>query len=94
MPKRTNRKGGFSKFTPPKRKQLLVSDLPGRTAPDGQYRVISIARVGFSYNQEVWIEGTFSSFPEAKKIADDKAVDGVVCYIHGHGPRVIYIARQ
>jgi hypothetical protein len=55
--------------------------------------VISIARVGFSYNQEVWIEGTFSSFPEAKKIADDKAVDGVVCYIHGHGPRVIYIAR-
>ena len=55
--------------------------------------MISIARVGFSYNQEVWIEGTFASFPEAKKVADDKAVDGVVCYIHGSGPRVLYRAR-
>ena len=93
MPKSHRRKGGFVKNTPTKRKQLLVNDLPGRTAPEGQYRVISIARVGFSYNQEVWIEGTFSSFPEAKKVADDKAVDGVVCYIHGSGPRVLYRAR-
>ena len=93
MPKRTNRKGGFTKSAASTRKQLLVNDLTGRTAPDGQYRVISIARVGFSYNQEVWIEGTFTSFPEAKKVADDKAVDGVVCYIHGSGPRVLYRAR-
>ena len=93
MPKSHRRKGGFVKNTPTKRKQLLVNDLTGRTAPEGQYRVISIARVGFSYNQEVWIEGTFSSFPEAKKVADDKAVDGVVCYIHGSGPRVLYRAR-
>ena len=93
MPKRANRKGGFSKSTSSKRKQLPVNDLTGRTAPEGQYRVISIAKVGFSYNQEVWIEGTFSSFPEAKKVADDKAVDGVVCYIHGSGPRVLYRAR-
>tara|TARA_R110002020_G_scaffold189524_4_gene388734 strand:- start:1259 stop:1540 length:282 start_codon:yes stop_codon:yes gene_type:complete len=93
MPKSHNRKGGFVKKNSTERKQLLVNDLTGRTAPEGQYRVISIARVGFSYNQEVWIEGTFTSFPEAKKIADDKAVDGVVCYIHGSGPRVLYRAR-
>ena len=93
MPKRTNRKGGFTKSSAATRKQLLVNDLTGRTAPEGQYRVISIARVGFSYNQEVWIEGTFTSFPEAKKVADDKAIDGVVCYIHGSGPRVLYRAR-
>ena len=93
MPKSHRRKGGFVKNTPTKRKQLLVNDLTGRTAPEGQYRVISIARVGFSYNQEVWIEGTFTSFPEAKKVADDKAIDGVVCYIHGSGPRVLYRAR-
>jgi len=93
MPKRTNRKGGFTKSSAPPRKQLLVNDLTGRTAPEGQYRVISIARVGFSYNQEVWLEGTFTSFPEAKKVADDKAGDGVVCYIHGSGPRVLYRAR-
>ena len=93
MPKRASRKGGFTKSTGSARKQLLVNDLTGRTAPEGQYRVISIARVGFSYNQEVWIEGTFTSFPEAKKGADDKAIDGVVCYIHGSGPRVLYRAR-
>lgn len=93
MPKNNKRKGGFVKKNTTERTQLLVNDLTGRTAPEGQYRVISIAKVGFSYNQEVWIEGTFSSFPEAKKVADDKAVDGVVCYIHGSGPRVIYRAR-
>ena len=93
MPKRTNRKGGFSKATPPERKQLFVNDLTGRTAPEGQYRVISIARDGFNSTQEVWIEGTFTSFTEAKKVAGDKAVNGVVCYIHGSGPRVIYKVR-
>ena len=93
MPKRTNRKGGFSKAAPAKRKRLFANDLIGRTAPEGLYRVISIIRLGVNNNQEVWIEGTFSSFPEAKKVADDKAVDGVVCYIHGSGPRVIYKVR-
>ena len=93
MPKRTNRKGGFSKTTPPKRKQLFVNDLTGRTAPEGQYRVISIASNELNSKQEVWVEGTFTSFPEAKEVADDKAVDGVVCYIHGSGPRVIYRVR-
>ena len=93
MPKRTNRKGGFTKSAALTRKQLLVNDLTGRTAPEGHFRVISIARVGYSYNQEVWIEGTFTLFTDAKKVADDKAVDGVVCYIHGSGPRVLYRAR-
>ena len=94
MPKRTNRKGGFSKAAPSKRNQLFVNDLTGRTAPEGQYRVVSITRFGSNHTQEVWVEGTFVSFPEAKKIADDKAVDGVVCYIHGSGPRVIYKVRS
>jgi len=94
MPKRTNRKGGFSKVAPSRRKQLLVNDLIGRTAPEGQYRVISITRLGFNDAQEVWLEGTFTSFTEARKIADDKAIDGVVCYIHGSGPRVIYRVRS
>jgi len=94
MPRRTKRKGGFARATSPKRKQLFVNDLIGRTAPDGQYRVISIARDELNSNQDVWIEGTFTSFPEAKEVADDKAVDGVVCYIHGSGPRVIYKVRN
>ena len=94
MPKKTKRKGGFSKATLLKRKQLFVNDLTGRTAPEGQYRVISIARDELNSNQDVWIEGTFTSFPEAKEVADDKAVDGVVCYIHGSGPRVIYKVRN
>lgn len=91
MPKRTNRKGGFTKSSVPLRKQLMVNDLIGRTAPEGQYRVISITKADFS--QEVWVEGTFPSFPEARNVANDKAGDGVVCYIHGSGPRVIYRAR-
>ena len=81
-----NRKGGFIK-TNPQRKQLKSNDLMSREAPEGSFRVISIR------NQEVWIEGTFSSFLEAKKIANDKAKDGVSCYVHGNGPRVMYIAR-
>ena len=93
MPKRANRKGWFTKSAAAARKQLLVNDLRGREAPEGQFRVISIARVGFSYNQEVWIEGTLDTFLDAKKVADDKSGDNVVCYIHGNGPRVIYIAR-
>ena len=85
MPKRSKyRRGGFVTTL---RKQLQVGDLMSREAPEGLFRVVSIK------GKEVWIEGTFTSFPEAKKVADDKAVDGVVCYIHGSGPRVIYIAR-
>ena len=94
MPKNTKRKGGFSRTALPKRKKLFVNDLTARTAPEGQYRVISIATAKGDSNQEVWVEGTFTSFPEAKKVADDKAVDGVVCYIHGSGPRVIYKVRN
>ena len=93
MPKKSNRKGGFSKNTQPNRKQLLVNDLMGREAPKGKFTVISIARIGFSYNQEVWLEGTFNTFLEAKQIADSKCGDGVICYIHGNGPRVLYRAR-
>jgi len=93
MPKRTNRKGGFTKSSVPLRKQLIDNDLTGRTAPEGQYRVISITQAAFNYSQEVWVEGTFPSFPEARDVANDKAGDGVVCYIHGSGPRVLYRAR-
>ena len=89
MPKRANRKGGFTKSAAAARKQLLVNDLRGREAPEGQFRVISIARVGFSFNQEVWIEGTFDTFLDAKKVADDKSGDYVVCYFLGNGPREI-----
>ena len=81
-----NRKGGFIK-TNPQRKQLKSTDLMSREAPEGLFRVISIR------DQEVWIEGTFSDFSEAKKVAEDKAIDGVSCYVHGNGPRVMYIAR-
>tara|TARA_R100000306_G_scaffold54834_1_gene52438 strand:- start:533 stop:790 length:258 start_codon:yes stop_codon:yes gene_type:complete len=85
MPKRSKyRRGGFVTTL---RKQLQVGDLMSREAPEGLFRVVSIK------GKEVWIEGTFATFLEAKKIADDKAVDGVVCYMHGHGPRVLYIAR-
>ena len=87
MPKQIrNRRGGFVK-TNPQRKQLKSNDLIGREAPEGFFRVISIR------NQEVWEEGTFSNFLEAKKIANDKAIDGVSCYVHGNSPRVLYIAR-
>ena len=85
MPKQI-RNGGFIK-TNPQRKQLKSNDLIGREAPEGFFRVISIR------NQEVWEEGTFSNFLEAKKIANDKAIDGVSCYVHGNSPRVLYIAR-
>ena len=81
-----NRRGGFVK-TNPQRKQLKATDLRGREAPEGLFRVISIR------DKEVWREGTFSDFSEAKKIADDKAIDGVSCYVHGNSPRVLYIAR-
>jgi len=81
-----NRKGGFIK-TNPQRKQLKSTDLMSREAPEGLFRVISIR------DQEVWIEGTFPDFSEAKKVANDKAKDGVSCYVHGHSPRVMYIAR-
>ena len=85
MPKRSKyRRGGFVTTL---RKQLQVGDLMSREAPEGLFRVVSIK------GKEVWIEGTFATFLEAKKIADDKAVDGGVCYMHGHGPRVLYIAR-
>ena len=85
MTKRSKyRKGGFVSTS---RKQLQVGDHRSREAPEGLFRVVSIQ------GKDVWLEGTFASFPEAKKVADDKAVDGVVCYIHGSGPRVIYIAR-
>ena len=85
MPKRSKyRRGGFVTTL---RKQLQAGDLMSREAPEGLFRVVSIK------GKEVWIEGTFATFLEAKKIADDKAVDGVVCYMHGHGPRVLYIAR-
>jgi hypothetical protein len=50
--------------------------------------VISIAG-----KRDVWLEGTFNTFLEAKKSADDKCGNDVVCYIHSSGPRVIYIAR-
>ena len=88
MPKQIrNRRGGFVK-TNPKRKKLKSNDLIGREAPEGFFRVISIR------NKEVWIEGTFSNFPEAKKVADDTAKDGISCYVHGNSPRVMYIARR
>ena len=88
MPRQNkNRKGGFTKVYKANRQRLDNGDLMSREAPTGLFRVISIK------DQEVWIEGTFSIFLDAKKIADDKAVDGVECYIHGSGPRVIYRAR-
>tara|TARA_R110000824_G_scaffold273762_1_gene462410 strand:- start:25 stop:291 length:267 start_codon:yes stop_codon:yes gene_type:complete len=88
MPRQSkSRRGGFVKVNNT-RKQLTSSDLRSREAPQGLFRVISITN-----NKEVWLEGTFNTFLEAKKIADDKCGDGVVCYIHGSGPRVIYIAR-
>ena len=85
MPKRSRRRRGG--FVATSRKQLQVGDHRSREAPEGLFRVVSIKA------NEVWIEGTFATFLDAKKIADDKAVDGVVCYIHGSGPRVIYRAR-
>ena len=78
MRKRNNR-GGLIK--------LKRTNIIDRQAPEGFFRVISIR------NQEVWEEGTFSNFLEAKKIANDKAIDGVSCYVHGNSPRVLYIAR-
>ena len=85
MPKRSRRRRGG--FVATSRKQLQVGDHRSREAPEGLFRVVSIKA------NEVWIEGTFATFLDDKKIADDKAVDGVVCYIHGSGPRVIYRAR-
>jgi hypothetical protein len=88
MPRQSNaRRGGFTKVNS-LRKQLNSSDLRSREAPEGLFRVISVTG-----NKDVWLEGTFKVFLEAKKVADDICGDGVVCYIHGSGPRVIYIAR-
>ena len=81
------RRGGFVKVDNV-RTQLNSSDLSARQAPEGFFRVISIED-----NRDVWLEGTFNTFLEAKKLADDKCGNDVVCYIHSSGPRVIYIAR-
>jgi|11_taG_2_1085331.scaffolds.fasta_scaffold122887_2 hypothetical protein len=88
MPRQNkNRRGGFVKVDNT-RKHLKASDLRSREAPQGSFRVISITD-----NKDVWLEGTHSTFLEAKKIADDTCGGGVVCYVHGNGPRVLYIAR-
>lgn len=88
MPRQNKgRRGGFVKVDK-HRKQLNTSDLSARQAPEGFFRVISIAG-----KRDVWLEGTFNTFLEAKKSADDKCGNDVVCYIHSSGPRVIYIAR-
>tara|TARA_R100000152_G_C6763565_1_gene188007 strand:+ start:612 stop:890 length:279 start_codon:yes stop_codon:yes gene_type:complete len=92
MPKKNNRKGGFVKSAV-QRIQLKNNDLTGRSAPEGLFRVVSINKKTQTAPQQVWIEGTYGTFLDAKKVADDKCGGGVVCYIHGNGPRVLYIAR-
>lgn len=72
-------------------KNLDKQDLRGRTAPEGEFRIIGVNQS----NKTVWIEDTVSTFAKAKEVVDTfKGRADVIYYVHNDSNRIIYDSKK
>ena len=89
MRKVRNQRQGLVKIK--KNKSLDKQDLKGRTAPEGEFRIIGVNQL----SNTVWIEDTVSTFAKAKQIVDGfRDGENVVYYVHNDSNRIIYDSKK
>ena len=89
MRKVRNQRQGLVKIK--KNKSLDKQDLKGRTAPEGEFRIIGVNQL----SNTVWIEDTVSTFAKAKQIVDEFRGRGdVIYYVHNDSIRIIYDSKK
>ena len=89
MRKVRNQRQGLVKLK--KNKSLDKKDLKGRTAPEGEFRIIGVNQL----SKIVWIEDTVSTFAQAKQIVDNFQDGGnVIYYVHNDSNRIIYDSKK
>ncbi len=72
-------------------KKLDKQDLQGRSAPEGEFRIIGVHQL----SKVVWIEDTVSTFAKAKEVVDEfKEKVDVVYYVHNDSNRIIYDSKK
>ena len=76
--KKKNRRGGLTK--------LKRSDIIGRQAPEGHFRVIGVSED----EKSVWVVGTYTDFRSAKLAVDNNITEGVQYYVHSDANRILY----
>tara|TARA_R110002020_G_scaffold38183_12_gene115093 strand:- start:419 stop:688 length:270 start_codon:yes stop_codon:yes gene_type:complete len=73
------------------RKKLENTDVKGRTAPEGEFRIIGVDQT----SRAVWIEDTVNTFAKAKEIVDKFHLSlDVVYYVHNDSNRIIYDSKK
>ena len=73
------------------KRNLDKTDLQGRIAPEGEFRVIA----DHQSSNTVWVEATVTTFAQAKNMVDkfrEKA--DVVYYVHNDSNRIIYDSKK
>ena len=84
-----NQRQGLVKLK--KNKSLDKQDLKGRTAPEGEFRIIGVNQL----SKNVWIEDTVTTFAKAKQIVDGFRDGGnVIYYVHNDSNRIIYDSKK
>lgn len=73
------------------KKDLDKQDIQGRTAPEGEFRIIGVHQL----NKQVWIEDTVSTFAKAKEMVDTfQEQADVIYYVHNDSNRIIYDSKK